>query len=123
MSAVESTDADADDAEVEVEVIDEVDARALTTPMTVMDSVGMVRDADGLFEVTTASGREYIVDLAAPDDARCLCDDHRYRQRPCKHIRRCQFEIGARPIPSWVDRDDVDEQLGQHVSGEPRWSA
>lgn len=107
-----------------VKTLERRGALALTTPMTVMDHVGIVAGAEGMYEVTTDSGREYIVDLAAPSGARCLCDDHKYRGEECKHIRRCQFEIGARPIPSWVDRDDVDCQLGEHIStGEPRWSA
>jgi len=110
-------------AKQSVEPLEPRDARALTTPMTVMDDVGMVRDAEGMFEVTTDSGREHIVDLAAPSGARCLCSDHKYRNVECKHIRRCQFEIGAREIPAWVDPDDVDDQLGAHVTvGEPRWS-
>jgi len=108
----------------DVELLEEPAARALTTPMTVMDNAGMVRDAEGLFEVTTDSGRCYIVDLDAPCDARCLCDDFKYRNRDCKHIWRCRFEIGERPIPAWVDPEDVDDQLGEHVSaGGPRWSA
>ncbi|SFT06702.1 hypothetical protein [Halostagnicola kamekurae] len=45
-----------------LEVIDERDSEALTTPMTVMDDAGMVWDADGMYEVTTDSGSEYIVD-------------------------------------------------------------
>lgn len=106
-------------------VLDERDARALTTPMSVLEDVGIVAGADGMFEVTTASGREYVVDIDAPEGARCLCDDQKYRQPDdgCKHIRRVLFEIGERAIPSWVDRDDVDEQLGAYVSsGQPRWS-
>ena len=103
-----------------LEVLDERDARALTQPMTVMDSVGIVRGADGMYEVTTES--EYIVDLEAPTGARCLCDDHKFRRVECKHIRRVRFEIGERAIPAWVDRDDVDDVLGEFVDGEPRWS-
>ncbi|KDE58324.1 hypothetical protein EL22_05580 [Halostagnicola sp. A56] len=109
----------------DLEVLDDRDGRALTTPMTVIEDAGIVRGADGVFEVTSASGREYIVDIDAPADARCSCDDQKYR-RPdggCKHICRVLFAIGAKPIPSWVDRDDVDDQLGAHVaSGNPVWS-
>lgn len=100
-------------------VIDGPAAKALTECMTVMDSVGIVRDASEMYEVTTE--HEYIVDLEAPTGARCLCDDHKYRKRSCKHIRRVQFEIGAREIPAWVDPDDVDDGLGEFVDGEPRW--
>ena len=104
----------------ELEIIDERDARALTQPMTVMDSVGIVRGADGMYEVTTE--HEYIVDLEAPSGARCLCDDHKFRRVECKHIRRVRFEIGDREIPAWVDPDDVDGVLGEFIDGEPRWS-
>ncbi|MFC6766039.1 hypothetical protein [Natrinema soli] len=105
-----------------VDVIDGPATKALTECMTVMDSVGIVRDVSGMFEVTSESGREYIVDLEAPTGARCLCDDHKYRQRVCKHIYRVQFETGARKIPAWVDPADVDDGLGEFVDGEPRWS-
>ncbi|SFT06403.1 hypothetical protein [Halostagnicola kamekurae] len=106
-----------------LEVIDERDSEALTTPMTVMDDAGMVRHTDGMYEVTTDSGSEYIVDLDAPTGARCLCPDHKYRGVECKHARRVKFAIGERAIPSWVDHDDVDDQLGAHVaSGNPVWS-
>ncbi|AFO59128.1 MULTISPECIES: hypothetical protein [unclassified Natrinema] len=107
----------------EIEPLEETTALALTTPMTVMDDVGMVADADGLFEVTTDSERCYIVDLDATSGARGLCGDHKYRQRDCKRIWRCRFEIGAEPIPTWVDRDDVDDQLSAYVaSGGLEWS-
>ncbi|WP_217642046.1 SWIM zinc finger family protein [Halostagnicola kamekurae] len=108
-----------------LEILDDRDGRALTTPMTVIEDTGIVRDADGMFEVTSASGREYIVDIDAPADARCSCDDQKHR-RPdggCKHIRRVLFAIGAKPIPSWVDPNAVDDQLGAFVSsGNPVWS-
>ncbi|ELY54210.1 hypothetical protein [Natronococcus jeotgali] len=104
----------------EIEIIDEVAARALTEPMTVMSSVGIVRGTKGMYEVTSES--EYIVDLEAPSGARCLCPDHKYRGRECKHIKRAKFETGREPIPAWVDPDDVDDVLGMWVEGEPRWS-
>ena len=106
----------------EIEPLEEPAAKALAEYMTVLDDVGMVRGASGLFEVTSERGREYIVDLEAPAGARCLCDDHKYRHRECKHLWRCRFATGAEPIPAWVDRDGVDDQLGAHVDGGPRWS-
>jgi hypothetical protein len=100
------------------DVLDEVDARALTQYLTVMDDVGRVRDAPGLFLVVSESGSEYLVDAR---DAACECPDSQYRDRSggCKHIRRVLFATGREAIPAWVDRDDVDDQLGQHVDGDP----
>jgi hypothetical protein len=90
--------------------------------MTVLDSVGIVREAHSLFEVTSQSEREYIVDFDTPDGARCLCDDHKYRQRDCKHIWRVRYETGRAKIPTWVSPEDVDDGLGAFVDGEPQWS-
>lgn len=100
------------------ERIDDRDIRALTTPMTVIDNAGDVRDADDMYEVTTDSGSAYIVDLRTES---CECPDHEYRGVRCKHIRRAAFESGRRAIPAWVDFEAVDDQLGEHIeSGEPR---
>lgn len=95
------------------------DARALTQHLTVLDRLGRVRDADGLFLVVSQSGKEYLVDAR---NARCECDDHKYRQTKCKHMRRVEFATGRREIPAWVDPDEVDESLGEHCAGEPRWA-
>lgn len=98
------------------DVLDEVDARALTQYLTVMDDVGRVRNAPGLYLIVSESGNEYLVDAR---DAACECPDSQYRDRRCKHLRRVAFATGREAIPAWVDRDDVDEQLGQHVEGNP----
>jgi len=98
------------------DVLDEVGARALTQYLTVMDDVGRVRDAPGLYLVVSESGSEYLVDAR---DAACECPDSQYRDRRCKHLRRVAFATGREAIPAWVDRDDVDDQLGQHVDGDP----
>ena len=99
--------------------LDERDARALATPMTVIDDAGFVAGAAGMYEVTSASGKCYVVDLDG-DVPRCTCKDHQYRQTRCKHIRRVCFEIGAVAIPGWADVD-IDDQLGEFVTtGEPR---
>ncbi len=102
-----------------VEAINEVDARALTEVMSVLEDIGRVRGADDLYLVVSASGREYLVDIRG--EPACECPDYQYRGRRCKHIRRVLFAIGARPIPSWVDPDDVDDQLGEHVRADPIW--
>lgn len=92
--------------------------RALLTSMTVIDNCGDVRGAEGMFEVTTDSGSEYIVDLETES---CTCPDHEYRGVRCKHIRRVEFEIGVAAIPGDVNLQALDDQLGEHVTeGEPR---
>ena len=88
--------------------------RALTEYMTVLPLGGDV------YSVTTQSGSEYRVDAL---EGRCTCPDHQYREVRCKHIRRVVFATGERPIPAWVDADEVDAQLGQHVDGTPKVAA
>lgn len=96
--------------------LDDVDVRALTQSMTVLDDAGRVRGADDLFAVVSESSREYLVDHR---DGVCECPDYRYRERRCKHIRRVDFATGTRPVPADQDDLDVDPQLGEHVRGEP----
>jgi hypothetical protein len=91
----------------------ELDHRALTEYMTVLaDGDDRAARADGLFTVTTQSGRTYLVD---PELPACECPDNEYRDRRCKHIRRVRFALGWRPIPHYVDESAVDPQLGIHV--------
>lgn len=98
------------------EVLDELDARALTQHLTVLDEIDRVRDAPDLYLVVSESGSEYLVDARS---GACECPDHEYRGRRCKHLRRVAFATGQEPIPAWVDNDEVDDQLGRHVNGEP----
>jgi len=73
----------------------------------------------GIFSVTTESGSEYRVDAV---EGRCTCPDAQYNlndDESCKHVRRVAFATGERPIPSWVNTEAVDSQLGHHVEGGP----
>jgi len=97
--------------------LDDRDIRALITPMTVVDDCGDARDHPDVYEVTTDSGSEYLVNT---DTRSCTCPDHEYRDACCKHLRRVEFAVGDRTIPGWVSFDAVDSQLGQHVAGQPR---
>ncbi|WP_338740226.1 SWIM zinc finger family protein [Haloplanus salilacus] len=63
---------------------------------------------------------EYAVDSRK---SRCTCADHRYRGTRCKHIRRVAFATGERVAPAWVDADEVDAQLGEHVEETPKVAA
>jgi len=92
----------------------ELDARVLTEYMTVLeDGTERAARAEGLYTVTTESGSTYLVDPALPA---CECRDFEYRGRRCKHIRRVRFALGWRPVPHYVNEDNVDSQLGIHVS-------
>ena len=73
-----------------------------------------------VYSVTTQSGSEYRVDAR---EGRCTCPDHEYREVRCKHIRRVTFATGEQPIPAWVDADEVDTQLGEHVEETPKVAA
>lgn len=96
--------------------LEERDVKALTQYLTVLDSIGHVRDADGLYLVVSQSGKEYMVDTY---DGICECPDSRYRNVRCKHQKRVKFATGLRPIPAEVDREAIDEQLGMHIEDEP----
>lgn len=99
----------------------ELDERALTEYLTVLDDIGRARGAPDLFLVVSQSGKEWLVDV---DLERCDCPDYRYRGRRCKHLRRVAFATGERPIPSWIDREALDECLGEHIdNGGPRFDA
>ncbi len=56
---------------------------------------------DGLYEVESASGHTYLVDL---EGGRCTCPDHVFREARCKHIRRIAIEIteGRTPPPGEI---------------------
>lgn len=93
------------------------DVRALTEPMTVLDDTPGLRGADGMYAVVSASVSQYTVDAL---DKSCTCPDAQRRDCVCKHQRRVMFAVGMRPIPAWVDRDGVDDHLGEHVNAMPR---
>jgi len=87
--------------------------RALTECMTVLPGV------DGAYTVIGENGGgEYTVDVHAGS---CSCPDAEYRDATCKHQRRVAFATGAEPIPAAADALDIDDQLGHHVSGGPRF--
>lgn len=96
--------------------MDDRDIAALTEYMTVLESSATLPDAPDMYAVVSASGSEYHVDLRSET---CGCPDHRYREARCKHIRRCEYETGRRPLPAWVDREDLPADFARHVDGEP----
>ncbi len=82
--------------------VDDRTVAALTEVMSVLDSVGRVRGAPGLYLVVSSSGSEYLVDMA---QGRCECPDDSHRPSvTCKHRRRVAFAIGERPIPDWANQ-------------------
>ncbi|WP_344222810.1 hypothetical protein, partial [Aeromicrobium tamlense] len=80
-----------------VDVVDELDERALVEYLTVLEDQGRVRDRDGQYLVVSESGSEYLVDARL---MACECPDHTYRDRKCKHIRRVAFAIGHERVPA-----------------------
>jgi hypothetical protein len=97
--------------------LEERDVRALTEYMTTLPLGGDV------YSVTTESGSEYRVDAL---EGRCTCPDKQYNLEDgelCKHERRVRFATGQWAIPAWVDADEVDGQLGEHVEGTPKVAA
>lgn len=89
--------------------LDERDVRALTEKMTVLWT-----DTPDFYSVTTESGSEYTVDAR---HGSCTCPDAEHRDVKCKHQARVEFATCQRQIPSWVNADAVDPQLGLHVGG------
>jgi len=98
--------------------------RALEEYLTVTPDVGRARGADGLVLVSSASGREYLVDVEA---GRCqrhdgaVCPDQEYNLTDgevCKHVIRARVATGRRAVSSAeLGTADVDPQLGEHASG------
>jgi len=93
---------------------------ALTEVMSVLDDIGLARGAPDLYLVVSSSGSEYLVDTR---EGTCECPDDEHREITCKHRRRVAFATGERPIPGWVQREGLDDNFGEHVDGEPRFSA
>ncbi|ELZ48963.1 hypothetical protein C464_06115 [Halorubrum coriense DSM 10284] len=93
-------------------------AKALTESMTVIDDSLDHDLRDEEFLVVTPTGT-YRVDAIADT---CDCPDalHRAPDEGCKHRLRVALARGERPIPGWVDRSAIDDQLGQHLAASPR---
>lgn len=97
--------------------LEQRDVRALTEYMTTLPLGGDV------YSVTTQSGSEYRVDALK---GRCTCPDKQYNLEDgelCKHERRVRFATGQWAIPAWVDADEIDTQLGEHVEETPKVAA
>ena len=107
-----------DSAATSVGQFEERDAKALTESMSVLDDSLDADLRDEEFLVVTPTGT-YTVDMLTGS---CSCPDslHRAPDGGCKHVRRVALARGERPIPGWVDRAAVDDQLGQHLSASPR---
>ena len=95
--------------------LDERDVRALTEYLTVLEDIDRARGAEDVYLVVSQSGSEYLVDLRFKS---CECPDSTHRDVLCKHIRRAEFAVSERPLPAWVDLDDVAGELGEHVTTE-----
>lgn len=91
-------------------------AKALYESMSVLDNQTFSDLRDEVFLVVTPTGT-YEVDMVAES---CDCPDALHRGARCKHQRRVSYARGSVPIPGWVDRTAIDEQLGQHLAASPR---
>lgn len=67
---------------------------------------------DGHYEVATASGNAYEVDL---ERGRCACPDHQFRGVRCKHLRRVAIEVTAGAVPAPGERDATCGNCGDHL--------
>ena len=99
--------------------LDHLDAKALTTPMSVLSDAPGVQDAEDMWLVFHQI--EHVVALVGGEFT-CDCKGHHYGHK-CYHIRRVEFATGCRSIPAWTDRDQIDDQLGAHVDGGPVFEA
>jgi len=95
-------------AAADVQPLTDAERRALTEHILVLPPRLSPRYdvLSGLYHVVGESGAEYVTD---PIEESCTCPDAKYRDRVCKHVRRVQFETGARSVPAWVDADDVPQ--------------
>ena len=92
-------------------------ARALTEAMLVLaESPRVRRGTEGRFHVISGES-DYVVDLLA---AVCDCPDALHRGTECKHQRRAAFATGREPVPAWAEIAALDDDLGEHVAGQPR---
>lgn len=82
--------------------------------MSVLEGFGA--SEAGEYVVVSQSGSQYDVDVLTET---CTCPDHEHRQNRCKHLRAVAFASGRREIPAWVDRDAIENTLGDHIEGGP----
>ena len=84
----------------------DLDARTLRAAR---EHMTVIEEADALFEVTSQSGRAYMVDLREPV---CECPDFMYNDdvAACKHLRRVRMEVGQ------VDIDALEESLAAEAA-------
>jgi hypothetical protein len=97
--------------------LDDRDVRALTQYLTV------IPDAPGLYEVVSQSGKSYTVDTQG--SGACTCPDHKHNlptddgRETCKHQARVAYETGERPLPAWVNTDELPDDFALHVDSTP----
>ncbi|MBV0900177.1 hypothetical protein [Haloarcula salina] len=103
------------------ERIDDRTKRALEEYLTVTPDIGRARGADDLVLVTSASGKEYLVDVRGGS---CECPDATHRDVECKHQIRAKMALGLAAVPAGAaEACDIDPDLGQHCDAELRFAA
>jgi hypothetical protein len=97
--------------------LDDRDIRALTQLLTV------IPEAPGLYEVVSQSGSAYTVDTQG--SGACTCPDFKHNlptddgRETCKHQARVAYETGERPLPAWIDTDELPDDFALHVDATP----
>lgn len=92
-------------------------ARAQREPMLVVPHTDVNNVAVAMYDVFSASGSHYAVDLESPTTP-CTCPDMQQRnpEHGCKHVRRVRMLIDETPLPApHEDADDYDAFLGDMV--------
>lgn len=98
--------------------LDGLDAKALTTPMSVLPEGPGVEEAADMWLVLHQV-EHVVADVGG--ELTCDCKGNQFGHK-CYHIRRVEFELGCREIPAWVNRERIDDQVGAHVDATPQFA-
>lgn len=98
--------------------------RARTDAMLVVPRADPGGECIGMYDVFSASGSWYVVDLAAAGEQVCDCPDaeHNRPDRGCKHYRRIKLAIDETPLPAPSESTSpywpwIEEQI-RHLTAE-----
>lgn len=90
--------------------------RALEEYLTVLPDHGLVKGAEDLVLVVSASQKEYVVDVRS---GACECPDATYNlgeDELCKHARRARFALGLDAVPAEaLEAVNVEPNFGAFV--------
>ena len=106
-------------ADIESTDVEPRTRRALERVYTVLHTDGSPVEGDEeptvVSVISGSSGREHTVDVR---DGRCTCEDHKYRDAECAHIRRARIALGRVPIDTaTLAAVDVHGRFAEHTPG------